>query len=82
MKMERCQRYNERHRWYRAKRREQEEERNRELVHLHEFYGVMMNNHFQAVVMFEMLTRYCNHPEAFLEETIAVEEILHAVNLQ
>jgi hypothetical protein len=81
MKMERCERYNERHRRYRAKRREQEEERNRELVHLQEFYGVMMNNHFQAVVMFEMLTRYCNHPEAFLEETIAVE-IMHAVNLQ
>jgi hypothetical protein len=42
----------------------------------------MMNNHFQAVVKFEMLTRYRNHPEAFLEATIAVEEIMHAVNLQ
>jgi hypothetical protein len=80
--MDRRERHNERHRLYRARRRQQEKERNRELAHLREFYGVMMDVNFEAVAMFEMLTRYRDHPEAFLEETIAVEEILRVLNLQ
>ena len=61
--MDRCERHNERHRRYRARRREQEEERNRELAHLREFYEVMMDNYFQAVVTFEMMTRYHDQPQ-------------------
>ena len=78
--MDRRERHNERHRWYQARRREQEEERNRELAHLREFYGAMMNVNFEAVAIFEMLTRYRDHPEALLEETIALEEILQGKN--
>jgi hypothetical protein len=86
--MDRRERHNERHRRYRARRREQEEERNREqeeernreLAHLREFYGAMMNVNFEAVAIFEMLTRYRDHPEALLEETIALDEILRGQN--
>jgi hypothetical protein len=78
--MDRRERHNERHRWYQARRREQAEERNRELAHLREFYGAMMNVNFEAVAIFEMLTRYRDHPEALLEETIALEEILQGKN--
>jgi hypothetical protein len=74
--MDRRERHNERHRRYRAKHRQQEEERDRELAHLREFYGAMMNVNFEAVAFFEMITRYRDHPEALLEETIALEEIL------
>jgi hypothetical protein len=47
--MDRRERHNERHRLYRARRRQQDEERNRELAHLHEFYGAMMNVNFETV---------------------------------
>jgi hypothetical protein len=63
--MDRRERHNERHRRYRARHRQQEEERDRELAHLREFYGAMMRT---------ILRR--DHPEALLEETIALEEIL------
>ena len=78
--MDRRERHNERHRRYRASRREQQEERNRELAHLREFYGAMMNVNFEAAAIFGMLTRYRDHPEALLEETIALEEILRGQN--
>ena len=78
--MDRRERHNERHMMYRSRRRQPDEERNRELAHLPEFYGAMMNVNFEAVAFFEMITRYRDHPEALLEETIALEEIL--LNLQ
>jgi hypothetical protein len=74
--------HNERHRRYRARRREQEDERNRELADLREFYGVMLDGCFTAVVFYEMMKRYRDHPEAYLEDTIMVEEILRVLNLQ
>jgi hypothetical protein len=76
----RRERHNERHRRYRARRRQQEEERDRELAHLRELYGFMMDVNFEAVAVFEMLTRYRDHPEEFLGETIALEEILRGQN--
>ena len=78
--MDRRERHNERHRRYRARRRQQEEERDRELAHLRELYGFMMDVNFEAVAVFEMLTRYRDHPEEFLAETIALEEILRGQN--
>ena len=64
--MDRRERHNERHRRYRARRRQQEEERDRELAHLRELYGFMMDVNFEALAVFEMLTRYRDHPEEFL----------------
>ena len=78
--MDRRERHNERHRRYRARRRQQEEERDRELAHLRELSGFMMDVNFEAVAVFEMLTRYRDHPEEFLGETIALEEILRGQN--
>ena len=43
---------------------------------MREFYGAMMNVNFEAVAFLEMITRCRDHPEAFLEEMIALEEIL------
>jgi hypothetical protein len=74
--MDNRERHNERHRRYRARRRQQEEERDRELAHLRELYSFMMDVNFEAVAVFEMLTRYRDHPEEFLGETIVLEEIL------
>ena len=73
--MDRRERHNERHRRYRARRRQQEEERDRELAHLRELYGFMMDVNFEAVAVFEMLTRYRDNPEEFLGETIALREL-------
>jgi hypothetical protein len=73
--MDRRERYNERHRRYRARRRQQEEERDRELAHLRELYGFIMDVNFEAVAVFEMLTRYRDNPEEFLGETIALREL-------
>jgi hypothetical protein len=47
---------------------------------LRELYGFMMDVDFEAVAVFEMLTRYRDHPEEFLGETIALEEILRGQN--
>jgi hypothetical protein len=47
---------------------------------LRELYGFMMDVNFEAVAVFEMLTRYRDHPEEFLGETIALEEILRGQN--
>ncbi|CAB3980272.1 Hypothetical predicted protein, partial [Paramuricea clavata] len=50
MEMEEIVSVNERHRRYRARRRDQEDERNRELASLWEFYSVMLDSFFTAVV--------------------------------
>ena len=72
----------ERRRRYRAKRREQEDEKNRELAGLREFYSVMSDSCFTTVVFYEMMRRYRDHPKAYLEDTIMLEEILRVLNLQ
>jgi hypothetical protein len=79
--MDRREKHNERHRRYRARRREQEEERNRELANLHEFYGVMLDSCFTAVAFYEMMI-YRDRPEAYLEDTDKLQEILRVLNLQ
>ena len=80
--MDRREKHNERHRRYRARRREQEEERNRELANLREFYGVMLDSCFTAVAFYEMMRIYRDRPEAYLEDTVKLLEILPMLNLQ
>ena len=80
--MDRREKHNGRHRRYWARRREQEQERNRELANVRMFYGVMFDSCFTAVAFYVMMRIYRDWPEAYLEDTVKLLEILQVLNLQ
>jgi hypothetical protein len=56
--------------------------RNREVENLHEIDGVMLDSCFTTVTFYEMMRIYRDRPEAYLEDTVKLQEILRVLNLQ